>query len=114
MEDPKLVRKLCELGIPLEVCPGSNVALAVYPTLEDHVLPQMLDEGLYVTINSDDPPMFGTTLSQEFANAAKAFDFDEDILWSLNLNAANAAILDQEAKRALISKMRSQFTTLLS
>ncbi|HWD42016.1 MAG TPA: adenosine deaminase [Fimbriimonas sp.] len=106
VEDPKLVRELANRAIPLEVCPGSNVALGVYPTLEAHPLPQMLDAGLYVTINSDDPPMFGTSITDEFARCAEAFEFDEDILWSLVVNAANAAMLPEEAKKDLLRRMR--------
>ncbi|MEV0144246.1 MULTISPECIES: adenosine deaminase [unclassified Nonomuraea] len=59
MEDPKLVARLREERIPLTVCPLSNVRLRVVPTLRDHILPAMLDEGLLVTVNSDDPAYFG-------------------------------------------------------
>jgi adenosine deaminase len=114
IEDPKLVEFLRNSGTPLEVCPGSNVALGVYPSLEEHPLPKLLDEGLYVTVNSDDPPMFGTSLSHEFVRCAEKFEFDEDILWSLNLNAANAAILPQDKRLALIHEMSTQFTELTS
>jgi aminodeoxyfutalosine deaminase len=112
VEDAKLVALLRDRGTPLEVCPSSNVALGVYKSLDDHPLPQMLDEGLWVTINSDDPPMFGTTLGDEFLKCAQAFELNEDILWSLSLNAANAAILPKDRKRALIERMRTQFSKL--
>lgn len=113
VEDPKLIVELREKQIPLEVCPTSNVRLGVYPSLAEHSLPRLLDEGLYVTINSDDPPMFGTTLSEEFYRCAQAFEFSEDILWSLTQNAVNAACLSGEVKRDLVRKMRAEFQELV-
>lgn len=112
LEDPAVVRELVEKQIPLEVNPTSNVCLGVFPSLEQHNLPRLMDEGLYVTINSDDPPMFGTTITDEFYRCANTFGFNEDILWSLSLNAANAALLQATEKRALITKMREGFSAL--
>lgn len=109
MEDPKLVDHLIQAGTPLEVCPSSNVALGVFPTLEEHPLPKMLDAGLYVTLNSDDPPMFGSNLSEEFERCAEAFEFNEDVIWSLLVNAANAAILSPSEKGKLLQKLRQGF-----
>ena len=113
LEDPAVVAELREKQIPLEVNPTSNVCLGVFPSLEEHPLPKLLDEGLYVTINSDDPPMFGTTVTDEFFRSANTFGFNQDILWSLNLNAANAALLPSEEKRTLIGKMREGFAAAL-
>ena len=103
---------LREKQIPLEVNPTSNVCLGVFPSLEEHPLPLLMDEGLYVTINSDDPPMFGTTLSEEFQRCSKAFDLSRDILWSLSLNAAKAALLPDDEKKTLITRMREGFNAL--
>jgi adenosine deaminase len=109
IEDRALVAELARQAIPLEVCPTSNVALGVYPDLHRHPLPKMIDAGLNVTINSDDPPMFGTSLSEEFERCANAFGFDEDMLWSLSLNALNASILSQEQRRELLTAMRTDY-----
>jgi len=111
LEDPAVVRELLEKQIPLEVNPTSNVCLGVVPSLEEHPLPRLMDEGLYVTINSDDPPMFGTTITDEFYRCADTFGFNQDILWSLSLNAANAALISTDEKRALIARMREGFAT---
>lgn len=111
LEDRNLTREIRDRQIPLEVCPSSNVCLGVVPSLAEHPLPKLLDEGLYVTINSDDPPMFGTTLSDEFFRCAEAFDLSEDILWSLTLNAARAARLSDERKKGLIERLREGFAT---
>ncbi len=109
LEDPAVVRELVAKQIPLEVNPTSNVCLGVVASLEAHPLPLLMDEGLYITINSDDPPMFGTTLTDEFFRCAETFGFSEDILWSLCVNAANAALLPPDEKKALIAKMREGF-----
>lgn len=109
IEDRSLIKELLKEGITLEVCPSSNVRLGVYPDLASHSLPHLLDEGIAVTINSDDPPMFNTTLSSEFHRCAEAFDFDEDILWSLTLNAANACLLPSEDRRRLVERLRSEW-----
>lgn len=114
LEDPGLTMELAEKGIPLEVCPSSNVALGVFSSLEEHPLPRMLDAGLYVTLNSDDPPMFGTSLSEEFQKCSEAFGFNEDIVWSLCLNAARASLLPEDRKADLIARMRSGFSNTVS
>lgn len=111
LEDLGVMRELRDRQIPLEVCPSSNVCLGVFPSLADHVLPRLMDEGLYVTINSDDPPMFNTSLSDEFFRVSETFKLDEDILWSLTLNAARAARLSDESKRTLIQRLRDGFRT---
>jgi aminodeoxyfutalosine deaminase len=68
--DARLVKVLRDRQVPLEVCPTSNVCTSQVPDLASHPLPRMLGAGLFVTLNSDDPPMFGTTLSSEYARVA--------------------------------------------
>ena len=80
LEDPALVEWLREHAIPLEVCPGSNVALGVVPSLREHPLPRLLEAGLAVTLGSDDPPMFGTDLVTEYTACADAFGWDAAML----------------------------------
>ena len=111
-EDPKLTREFFLSQKPLEVCPSSNVRLGVFKSLEDHPLPRMLDEGLYVTLNSDDPPMFGTSLTDEFIKCAETFDLNEDILWTLTQNASRAVFLPEDAKRELVQQVREEFNNL--
>lgn len=113
LEDPALVQELCERSIPLEVCPSSNVCLGIFPSFEQHPLPKLLDAGLVVTINSDDPPMFGTTLTEEFIRCAEAFGFNEDILWSLTWNAARSSFLPDDQRRDLGARLRSGFSELI-
>lgn len=113
VEDPKLVATLRDRQIPLEVCPSSNVCLGGVKSLSEHQLPQLLDEGLYVTIGSDDPPMFNTSITDEYLRIANEFDFDEDILWTLNLNAANAAFVSPDEKLSLVRRLREDFENAL-
>jgi adenosine deaminase len=105
VEDPFLVKRLRDEQIHLEVCPTSNVCLGVVPSLEEHPLARLLDEGLNVSINSDDPPMFGTTLTDELTRCAQTFEFNKDLLYSLTMNAVNAAFLPKEDRAALRLKV---------
>ena len=100
LDDPTLVRELRARRTPLEVSPTSNYCLGVVAPGEPHPIRRMVDAGLYCTVNSDDPPMFGTDLNREYGLlAAQGFSWDE--LWRLNLNAVEAAFLSDEQKTAL-------------
>ncbi|MBN1121189.1 MAG: adenosine deaminase [Anaerolineae bacterium] len=112
LEDSALVDELRERQVPLEVCPTSNVCLKVFPDFASHPLPRLLDEGLYVTLNSDDPPLFNTTLTNEYLQAAAAFGFDEETLRMLVLNAVRAALLPAEEKQAMLQVYETEFEQL--
>jgi adenosine deaminase len=112
LEDPALVTELRERQIPLEVCPTSNICLKVFPEMSQHSLPKLMDEGLYVTINSDDPPMFNTTLTNEYRVVAETFGYSLDQLKTLVMNGAKATLLPKTEKAALVSQIEQQFATL--
>jgi adenosine deaminase len=112
LEDAELVRYLHQKQIPLEVCPTSNVCLGVVPTLEEHPLPKLLEEGLLVTINSDDPPMFDTTLTEEYLRIVKTFDFDISLVKQFVVNGIQASLLSLEARLVLENEFKEQFVTL--
>src|SRR4029079_13789097 len=80
LEDPKLVEHLRESQVPLTVCPLSNVRLRVVPSRKEHPLPAMLDAGLLVTVNSDDPAYYGGYVGDNFAALASTFSFGEPTL----------------------------------
>ncbi|MFL6074600.1 MAG: adenosine deaminase [Mycobacteriales bacterium] len=105
--DPALMDYLGEHRIPLEVCPTSNVRTRAVPELAAHPLRQMVEAGLVVTVNSDDPPMFGTTLNQEYAVAARLLDLDAAGLAALADQAVQASFLDTAAKRRLSTEIRT-------
>ena len=112
LEDPALVAELRDRQIPLEVCPTSNVCLHVVPDFESHPLPQLLAEGLYVTVNSDDPAMFNITLTDEYIQAAQHFDWDADLIEQLVMNAARASLLPDEKRDTLTQRIQEQFAEL--
>lgn len=105
LEDPALVENLGSSQVPLEVCPSSNVCLGVFPSWEEHPLKKLMDEGLYVTINSDDPPMFGTTLTDEFYRASEVFGLSLEDCWELSRRAAAVALVGDERKAELLAKV---------
>ena len=109
-EDPFLIKRLRDEQIHLEVCPTSNICLKVFPSYEEHTLSKMLNEGLNVSINSDDPPMFGTTLTEELFRSAEDLDLSLDMLYSLTRNAVNAAFLPKDEKDALRSRVITGFS----
>ncbi len=112
LEDAALVAELRQRQIPLEVCPTSNVCLGVAKSIAEHPLPRLLEAGLYVTINSDDPPMFNTTLTDEYLKIADAFYFDVETIEQLVLNAVRASLLPEAARAAMEAHFRQEFSAL--
>lgn len=114
IEDPSLVRELAERSIVLEVSPTSNVCLGVYPSYAEHPFRALHDAGVQVTVNSDDPPMFGTTLTNEYVVLAEHFGFTRDELSALSLRAVAAAFLPEAEKQALAARFRRELEALSS
>lgn len=110
LEDPKLVDYLRERQIPLEVCPTSNVLLKVCETLADHPLPKLMDAGLYVTVNSDDPPMFNVTLTDELIGCAETFNWNVEQIEQLTLKTLGAAFYPH--RQTLIDEYQAVFKQL--
>lgn len=90
MQDPEVVRLLVEQGIPCDVCPGSNLALHAVESASAHPLPAMLAAGITVTLGSDDPPMFQTSLLDEYERAWNWCDLDIDGITQLANNSLDA------------------------
>jgi adenosine deaminase len=112
LEDPALVAELRARQIPLEICPTSNVCLHVVPTLAAHPLPRLLAEGLYVTLNSDDPPLFNTTLTDEYLAVAYTFEMGADDLERFVLNGVRASLLPESARTSLEVEFKAEFARL--
>ncbi|GAA0916445.1 adenosine deaminase [Streptomyces thermoalcalitolerans] len=104
-QDPKLLAYLAEHRIPLEVCPTSNIATRAVRTLDEHPLKEFVRAGLLVTINSDDPPMFGTDLNNEYAVAARLLGLDERGIAELAKNAVHASFLDEAGKARIVEEI---------
>ncbi|MDQ1607474.1 MAG: adenine deaminase [Microbacteriaceae bacterium] len=105
LEDPKLVDYLVSNGIPLTVCPLSNVRLRVVDTIADHPLPEMLERGLCVTINSDDPAYFGGYVDDNYTAVQDAFNLSADQLATLARNAVSASFLPADRRAPLIAEI---------
>ena len=102
IEDEQLVGRLVEEQIALTVCPLSNVKLRVFPNLKAHNLKQLLDRGLLVTVNSDDPAYFGGYVADNFQASAAALDLSREELLRLGKNSFVASFLPDETKRAYV------------
>lgn len=105
IEDDQLMSRLADEQVPLEVCPSSNVCTGVFASLEEHSLPALLAAGAFVTINTDDPPMFSTTLVDEYLRIADAFDLDLATIAQLVRNGVEAAFIDAPRKALLIEEI---------
>jgi len=112
LEDPELVDYLRRKQIPLDVSPSSNVCLGVVPTLAEHPLPKLLGEGLFITINSDDPPMFDTTLTDEYLRIANTFDFNIAHIKQFVINGIRASLLPIESRQLLENEFNAHFVEL--
>jgi len=105
IEDADLVKRLADLGTVLEVCPGSNIALKVFPDYASHPLRRFADAGVRVTLNSDDPPFFHTTLAQEYETASKVLGFSDAEIDAMTRTAIEAAFVDETTRQALLSRL---------
>ena len=110
VQDPALVEYLVEHQVPLEVCPTSNIATRAVEQLSDHPIRKMYDAGINVSVNSDDPPMFGTTLNREYEIAADLLDLDERGIAELAGNAVRASFMTDPEKKALLDEI-ADYTT---
>ncbi len=104
IEDLALVDELAERGVVLECCPGSNVALGIYPNFRAHPIHELDRRGVKVTISTDDPPFFHTTMAREYDMLNRAFDWDEGQFRRLARQALDAAFCGADTK-AKIAKI---------
>ena len=102
IEDADLVKRLADDGVVLEVCPGSNVALSVFPDFESHPLRALHEAGVRVTLNSDDPPFFHTSLAREYEIASTAMGFSDDEILGMTRTAIEAAFVDEPTRQRLL------------
>jgi adenosine deaminase len=107
VEDPALLARLVADGISLGVCPRSNLTLGIYPSWDEHPLPRLLDAGVAVTLNTDDPAPLGATLEGDWAVAAEQFGFDEGDLVGFAARSIDASFADDDRKAALRAELAS-------
>lgn len=112
IEDPALVAYLAERGVPLEICPTSNVRLGIYPDLASHPLRRLCDAGVVVTINSDDPPLFNTSLEDEVLLLNDPFGLSVSAIDEVLLNGVRHSFLPSAQKQELEADFRKELATL--
>ena len=104
-QDPELLAHLAEHQVVLEVCPSSNIATRAVESLDRHPLRTFVEAGVPVTINSDDPPMFATSLNQEYAIAASILELDEAGVAELSRTAVRASFAPEDVKRRVLGEI---------
>jgi aminodeoxyfutalosine deaminase len=104
-EDPRLLKYLAKAGVPLEVCPSSNIATRAVASLGEHPIVAFRDAGVTITINSDDPSMFGTTLNREYEIAADLLGLDAAGVGELAKAAVRASFADDALKRTILTEI---------
>ena len=109
VEDPALVQRLAKSGMPLTVCPLSNVKLCVFKHMGEHNLSQLLQAGLKVTINSDDPAYFGGYLNQNYLATFDALGLDAKAAYQLARNSFEASFASPEQRNTWINRLDSSF-----
>jgi aminodeoxyfutalosine deaminase len=112
IRDTTLVSHLAREGIVLEVSPTSNVCLGVAPSIEEHPFRALYDAGVQVTINSDDPPMFDTSLTGEYLALAQHCELTIDELSELSLRAVRGAFLPDTERQAMVAEFERELATL--
>ena len=105
IENPELVRRIADEGVVLECCPSSNIALKVFDSFADHPFPALLAAGCKVTLNSDDPPYFRTSLMREYDIAAEHFSMNDKALAAVTRTAIDAAFVDRKTKAMLLGRL---------
>lgn len=105
IQDTALMQRLAKDRIALTVCPLSNLKLCVFPDLAQHNLRQLLDAGLAVTINSDDPAYFGGYMNDNFTQTFAAVGMDAQHAWTLARNSFEASFIDEAAKRRYMDQL---------
>ena len=109
IDDPKLIEYLVEKQIPLTVCPLSNIKLCVFEDMTHHNIKQLLDLGVCVTINSDDPAYFGGYMNENFYATQVGLDLSKADLYRISRNAVQAAFLNVDRKQALMAELDAYF-----
>lgn len=107
IEDPTLVDHLAETGVVLEICPGSNIALGLYRDWPQHPIERLRAAGVKLTVSTDDPPFFHTTMAWEYKRLADAFGWDEAAFRDINRVATEAAFCDAATRDRILKQLEN-------
>jgi adenosine deaminase len=108
IDDLALVDKMAEEGTVLEVCPGSNVWLGVVPSWDTHPIQKLRDRGVKVTVSTDDPPFFHTTMDREYEMLARTFGWDISTLRDVTMTAAKSAFCSPNDREKLLKRLETK------
>ncbi len=109
IEDLALVDEIAEQGIVLECCPGSNIALGIYKSWRQHPIGDLFNRGVKVTISTDDPPFFATTMSNEYDRLAEVFDWDDGVFSRIAKTSIDAAFCDADTKAKIVKRLEEAY-----
>jgi adenosine deaminase len=112
IEDGKLVTHLTKTQIPLTVCPVSNIALKIFPDMASHPIKRLMDAGVLVTVNSDDPPMFHSNLIDNYMQVADTFDLTAADVERLVHNSLQAAFVDEATRARYLGRFKAEVLKL--
>ncbi len=107
IHSPDMMALLKERGIALELCPSSNIKLGLFNDLQSHPFPTFFKEGINVSLNSDDPPFFSTTVGREYAIVQQAYQYSDDTMRSITKMAIDCAFVDDTTKKRLYETLKS-------
>lgn len=106
IHSPETMDLLIERNIALELCPTSNIFLGLFNDMQSHPFPKLLDAGIKISLNSDDPPFMSTTLGQEYDRVQQAYQYTDAKMESITSMAIDCAFVDEETKKMLHGKMQ--------
>lgn len=107
IQSDEVVNKLIRMGVTLEICPSSNIDTDVIKSIESHPIKQLVDNGVLVTINTDNRTVSNTSLNKEYELLRKTFGFSDEDFLKFNLNAINCAFISEDEKRLLREEILS-------
>ena len=108
IHSPETIELLKERNIALEICPSSNIKLGLFNDFKSHPFPMLLEAGIRVSINSDDPPFMSTTLAQEYHLVQKAYHYTDDEMEAITAMAIECAFVDEETKKELRTNINNK------
>ena len=108
IDDPQLLDEVIARDITFEVCPGSNIALGIYPDTHSHPIEKLRNRGVNVTVSTDDPPFFNTDMTKEYVALSRAFSWGKEEFTALNKTALNAAFCDKATKDTLFKRLDTE------
>lgn len=112
--DPRLLAFIKKQGITIEACPVSNVKTGVIPSIRQHPVRLFYDEGLSVSVNSDDPSMFGTDMNGEYLQLHRELGFTVLDLFNLSLNAVASSFIPETQKRRMIEEFQKEYMKIIA